>query len=298
MKKEITELLIDIEQLLLEGFSPKQAAEIIENPLKEALNYHLACGGSFAKFLNKVPIPNLYKTMLISAEQSASLQKGLNFIINTERHKQKLLNNLVKELFYPIIVVFTAFGVLIFFEYAILPVFIDIFKELGTTAPKTIRIIPYIKYSPLLVIFIFTTMYHKKRNNIIPFYNSLKKLFTLKQISLALSNNIPLQEVFTAKHNNSKLQFYLNHGLSLSQILQKVDLLPAKELQKLKIAEKSGKIAKHFESIVSNYENDLLNKIEKTVILIEPLTIIAIGIFIGILTISLIRPIFEIGTLI
>ena len=297
MKQDLLSLFQDIEQLLPEGYSLKEALEVIDNPLKNKLAYHIECGGLLSDFIETQPIAQMYKSLLTSAEKSSSLETGLKFIIDTEIHKKGIISKISKSLIYPAIVLATSFVVLLFFESTILPIFMDIFQELGSTPPPIIRVIRYLKYLPFVIISIMGGIYMQKKEAIIPFYVETRNLFILKQISMALNKNISLQEIFSSNKSTTKLLFYLNHGLQLSEILVKGDLLTEKMVRNLKLAEESGKITSRFEFIVDLMEQRLLEKVEKIAILIEPLTVIVIGIFIGVITIALIGPIFEIGTL-
>ena len=141
--------------------------------------------------------------------------------------------------------------------------------------------IPFIKNITQLVI---TTKFSRA------FYILIKSGIEITQAieisSQVIDNGILYNEI-------SKCKKYIKNGNTISKSLNLVETFPSLFINMITIGEESGSLDKTLSSITKFYEQELENKIEQGMKIIEPVIIIMVAAVIGVLIIGMLLPMFD-----
>ena len=86
---------------------------------------------------------------------------------------------------------------------------------------------------------------------------------------------------------------HIKNGNTISQSLSLVENFPSLFITMITIGEESGSLDKTLSSITKFYEQELENKIEQGMKIIEPVIIIMVAAVIGVLIIGMLLPMFD-----
>jgi len=264
--------------------------------------------GEKIEFIFKNSGLNLKKIDLIilkSGEESGNLMESLVIIENRLKTRINFKNKLKKIMIYPKILMGFIFVIFIFFGKLILPNFADMLKEMKIEVSKTTMLIIWFSdnfyilgLSFLVIKKIFKNL---KKNSFfrnlgfkIKFINDLIITFYkdnfLEALLILLNSNIDL--VYSIKilkneesNKNFKeklinLLFDFESGKSIEESFDNTNLFNKSELGFIKLGEQSGDLIKVLEIIHKNNKKNIENKIEIIIKLLEPFTIIIIGLVI------------------
>ena len=272
---------------------------------------------------------DLYINMIIIGEHSGNLP-NIPDIITSNIKKNLLIEKKIKSvLFYPAFVVLLTSVLSIFLINFVLPEFIKLFDQNGEQLPflTTILIDIYNFFNNFLIeillflttFSIFSFFYLKNNKSIFykffsffPFFKKIYKLyfsvFFFKNLSILLDAGISLFNTITllsAIEKNPYLKSELliskqelNTGKSFSETLKKSSFFPQSAISMLSIGEASGNLSE-----MANHASELLyhqfnNITDSFLILIEPITILFLGISIGTIVFGLYLPMFNMLSLI
>lgn len=85
-------------------------------------------------------------------------------------------------------------------------------------------------------------------------------------------------------------------GIPLSKALEKhKDLIPSSLIQMLRIGEETGEIGKLMGNIAKFFQREINAQIDVMVGLIEPIMIVALGLGVGVLLVSVLMPIYNLA---
>lgn len=105
-------------------------------------------------------------------------------------------------------------------------------------------------------------------------------------------NNVLLAEVIDDAINE------LEKGQSLSNILRKSRWFPPMLVQMIAVGEQSGALEKLLEKVADNYEKEVESKIVAMTSMIEPVMILAMGLVVSFIIVSILLPILEMNQLV
>jgi general secretion pathway protein F len=105
-------------------------------------------------------------------------------------------------------------------------------------------------------------------------------------------NNVLLAEVINDAINE------LEKGQSLSNILRKSRWFPPMLVQMIAVGEQSGALEKLLEKVADNYEKEVESKIVAMTSMIEPVMILAMGLVVSFIIVSILLPILEMNQLV
>lgn len=312
-------------ELLAENFKKSSDREVVDS-IKE----HVISGSSFSDAIKTTSKFSEYEYYTIRiGEETGQLNEILQELALYYNENLKLKKKLTSSLSYPVIVMLTAFGVVYFMISFIVPMFEDVFQRFGQDLPGITLFIIQIshglkQYFPLFVAICIALFLLAKYNRKAEWYRKYGSTLVLsfpvvggllKQVYLArfslcmfllLRSRTPLLEAI--KMVSDMIQFYpiqkamgqievdILHGSSLYQAMSGFRVFDKRMLSMIRVAEESNQLDLIFKTL-----NDQLNvSIEqKTGILgniLEPILIIFIGLFVGIVLVSMYLPMFKLST--
>lgn len=287
-------------------------------------------GNSLADGLAK--FPNQFKEFYIDVvrvgETAGSLEGNLNHL-SLQIEKEITLKRKIKAaLIYPIFVLLSTFILGIVLATFVLPRLAKLLYSLDVELPLPTRIILWVSkvfqlyglWISLGIIFIVVAGYFILRIKFIkPFWHMLLIFFplagsTTKTYNLArfnrnlyvlLKSGLPINESITSLMRVMDNAVYrralqdckksIEQGKSLADALGKhPNLFPPMVVRMINVGEKSGRLEEILAYLSVFYEDELENVTKNLSSIIEPLLLVAIGLIVGFVGLSIITPIYRI----
>lgn len=243
--------------------------------------------------------------ILKSGEESGNLIKSFLIIEDRLKNRINLKSKIKKIMIYPEILITFILVIFIFFGKLILPNFVEMLKEMKVEVSRTtISIIWFSNnfYFVFLLLLVSRMILTKIKISdffiklgfkfkfisdfIVKLYkeNFLEALLILLKSNIALVHSIKILEkeelnkIFKDKLKD--LLFNFESGKSIEESFKNSNLFNKTELDFVELGEQSGELIKVLEIIHKNNKKNIENKIEIIIKLLEPFTIIIIGIVI------------------
>ncbi|MCP4652072.1 MAG: type II secretion system F family protein [Candidatus Omnitrophica bacterium] len=288
-------------------------------------------GLSFSEAIHKYPkiFPSLWQSIVEVGEASGNLPFGLDKLADYLEMRMDFERKIKSALIYPVILVCVSFLALLIFFKVILPKFTELFSQFNIELPLPTKIVFGIsafvaKYWLLIILGIVVTIaafiyfkddpqFKKAFDKIslkVPLVNKIVLVGCLERFTstmyILLDSGLPL--VYTLDASARGIGNYVlekelmavkervREGASLSDEIGKLDVFPALIPEMAKVGEETGSMPEVFSKVSSYYQKELSTKVERIVLVFEPLMITVMGFLIGGIVISLFLPIFKIAT--
>lgn len=262
-------------------------------------------------------------------EETGKIDSVFNVFSSFYSRKVKQKKQIRSALSYPILVVCTAIFAVSFMLYYLVPMFSEIFKRFNKELPSLTKSIISISnwfsnnivfiFIHILALILFYLLYKDKKwlrklsTSIvlkIPIISNLINLTYLSRfcqsMALLLNANSPL--IRTLELIRGMIDFLpyeeavstfiedIKKGELLHRSMQKCNIFPSKVIHLIKVGEEVNQLGKVFDRLFDQYSNELEHKINTFNSLLEPLLIIIVGIFVGIILVAMYLPMFQIGS--
>ncbi len=296
--------------------------------LKKALGEvkaNIAKGESFANALRERSdvFPPMMINMVEAGEASGSIDVSLDRMANQFEKDTKLSAMIKKALIYPIVVVVVAIIVMIVMMAFVIPNFMDMFKQMDTKMPAlTLAVMgaaDFFKHNVILIIAIMVAIviglkiFSASQTGTIFLANAAIKIpafkdFTIKTSSSRLartlatltssgismidaldisaktmSNYVFRQAVLEAKEEVKK-------GVPLSEPLKRAGIFPPMVVHMTKIGEETGDMDSMLTKMADYYDEEVENATQNLLSVMEPIIILVIAVFVGILVGACVMP--------
>ena len=296
--------------------------------LKKALGEvkaNIAKGESFANALRERSdvFPPMMINMVEAGEASGSIDVSLDRMANQFEKDTKLSAMIKKALIYPIVVVVVAIIVMIVMMAFVIPNFMDMFKQMDTKMPAlTLAVMAaadFFKHNVILIIAIMVAIviglkiFSASQTGTIFLANAAIKIpafkeFTIKTSSSRLartlatltssgismidaldisaktmSNYVFRQAVLEAKEEVKK-------GVPLSEPLKRAGIFPPMVVHMTKIGEETGDMDTMLTKMADYYDEEVENATQNLLSVMEPVIILVIAVFVGILVGACVMP--------
>lgn len=109
------------------------------------------------------------------------------------------------------------------------------------------------------------------------------------QITSDVVGNLKYQEILVASCEEVKA------GATLSQSLSKYELVPQILVQMMKVGEETGSLGQILKTLAKFYKREVDDAVDTMVSLIEPVMIVALGLGVGLILVSVLMPIYDIA---
>ena len=271
--------------------------------------------------------PKLLINMVKTAEMTGDLPSILDDMAEYYTSMDQTRKQMKSAMTYPIVVLFIAFGVLIFMLTYLVPQFSSMFKENGSELPALTRSIlavsEFIKndwYFVLLgiavVVGVFVTLFKKVQKfretiqimlmhfpvikNII-IYNEIAN-FT-KTFASLLNHGVFItdsMEILSKITNNevmiriiNKTMENLGRGDSISSAFKGEWAIPVVAYEMIVTGESTGQLGQMMEKVASHFQVLHKNVIDQMKSLVEPLLICFLAVVVGIILMAIVEPMFS-----
>ena len=293
----------------------------------------LAEGTSLAKALAAEPqiFSDSYIGMVSAGEASGALEVVLERLAEFLEDQAAIRSKVITSLAYPILMVVVGVAVMLFLLAFVVPKIVTVFEESKATLPLITIIL--IKVSNLvrkgwwaLIILGFAISYAskklkssesmcRKRDRLLlklPLFGSLLQRLILsrfaKVLGLLLMSGVPVikaMEITGAAIVNREYRTILMEaseeliqGGSLSATLNKSPLFPPLLVHMVAVGEKGGELEKMLIKAGEAFEKEFESSTTRSMALLEPLLILAMGLSVGFVVIAVLLPIFQLNELV
>ena len=286
-------------------------------------------GLSFSESLKRAGIDDPVVVALISSgERSALLSKNLIMAAELLERRESIKNKVLQALIYPSVLLTVAFGVVVFMLITVIPKVKTIYFAAKLELPLSTKLLLAVSslilnHYPVLLIVVFSFLFllvfvtRRKREAFdqiklrFPFigklfaYAELVKFFTT--FGDLLSAGVPAVEAFRTAtetivnlHLKKQLQSVLpdfERGAPLYSLLSGVSQIPGVVVQLIKAGENSGSLASMSLRVSKFLENEVNFKLKNLTLLLEPATMLIVGVIIGFVVYALLLPILSISSI-
>jgi type IV pilus assembly protein PilC len=248
-------------------------------------------------------------------------------IYYTKKVEQK--RKITTALSYPIFIFTIAIVAVIFMMIVVVPMFQDVFARFGNELPYLTQLIINISNAITdnieIIILIITSIiigYIASKNNIkfakikakfilnLPFFGELTRKMYLARFSLAMalltSAHIPILqsirllkkmiEFYPIKISLEVIEKDMMKGKSFHESLSQFNIYDKKMISLVKVGEEVNQLYSVFNRLKNQYMEEVDYQTSMISNILEPLMIIFVGIFVGIILVSMYLPIFKLST--
>ena len=267
-------------------------------------------------------------SLVSSGERSALLPKNLTMVAELLERRESIKTKVIQALIYPSVLLTVAFGVVVFMIVTVIPKVEAIYTTAKIELPLSTRFLLSLSslvlnhyfsilfsLTILLLLFLFFAKRKKRYIDTLKLnfplvgrllaYAELTKFFTT--FGDLLSAGVPAVEAYetaseTLVNQVLKEEFMnllpeLERGTPLYKLLSEIPQVPGVVVQLIKAGENSGNLSEMSRRISKFLENEVNFKLKSLTSLLEPATMLIVGIVIGFVVYALLLPILSISTI-
>lgn len=286
-------------------------------------------GASFSDSLAKHPriFPPILVNLVRAGEIGGFLETSLDSIAKNYEKEVELKATIKSALTYPVVVLVMALFAVVGMILFIVPVFEDLFNDLGGELPLPTRILVVISQNmvwlgPLIIVALIVGTIWWRANRHTPRFRSVWEPALLKmpvfgelfkKIAIArftrnfgtmVGAGVPILQALSIVGSTSgnwqieqavqSVQDSVRQGRSIAAPLATEPIFPTMVTQMIAVGEDSGALETMLEKISDFYDSEVQSTTEALTSLIEPLMIAFLGVILGGMIVALYLPIFDI----
>lgn len=315
--------LIEVLNILGEQTDRQMLAEIIQRVEKD-----VEAGESLTDAMSKYKgtFDTFYLSMIRAGEASGMLDSILEQVAVYMERTASLQRKIKMATMYPATVMVVALGITAFLLVKVVPVFANIFSDLGGVLPLPTRIVLflsdnlqaywYIIIGVMIAVYIFFKQWYKTPSGRLavdtfmlkmPIFGPLflktavaKFTRTLGTLIRSGVNILQALEIVAQTANNRRLELAVNKtkasiqsGESLTKPLAESGVFPPMVTRMIDVGEKTGALEGMLTKIADFYEDQVSTAVAGLTSLIEPLLIVFLGVVVGFVVIAMFMPMFK-----
>jgi general secretion pathway protein F len=289
-------------------------------------------GSSLAKALSKHTkvFNNVYINMVEAGESSGTLPLVLLRLADFQEGQVRLKNKVSSALMYPVLMMIVATLLIVGIFTFVMPKLAKIFVAMNKPLPIQTKIMLAISdfmvnywYLPPPVILISAWMFNRYINTKAgrrwwdsfllraPIFGKLIRMLAVARFSNSMSTllagGVPILTAMNIVKNivgNTLIMEAINQakdnvteGQSIADPLKRSQQFPPLVIHMISIGEKTGELPQMLQNVASTFEEQVTAKIEGLTSLLEPLMIVAMGIVVAIIVISIFVPLLQLNSL-
>lgn len=304
--------------------NPKMKAALIE------ISADVQAGVNLSDAMSKHPdcFDGLYVSMVEAGEIGGVLDEVLNRLSKLLEDMARLQNQIKSALAYPIVVGFLATAIFVGMTVFLIPIFANIFKDLGAELPALTQFLLLCSevlrsYLSLLVIgvlfalwFLYQQYYKTPVGKLsidtislkIPLFGDLIQKSSIARFSRTFGaltrSGVPILTSLEIVRDTSGNQVVANaidaareevqQGGMISIALLKKAVFPAMAIQMMTIGEETGQLDAMLMKIADFYEDEVEQAVKALTSILEPLMIVVVGGMVGIILLAMYLPMFKV----
>ena len=285
-------------------------------------------GESFSQALAKHPrvFPNLFVSMVKAAETGGDLGGVLDRYAEYAETQADLQRKIKEALYYPIILIVAATGVIVFITTALIPKFVEIFNRAEISLPlptiilaatgTAIRQFWYLFILSGVLIVLGLRKYLRTKTGRFRFDKVSLKLPIIgpivrkscisrfaRTLGTLVGSGVPILEsldIVTDVVNNQvlgrvikQMRQSVEKGESLAESLKVSEEFPPDTVQMISVGEESGNLERMLNKISDFYDRATGYSIKKLVTSLEPILLVVMGVIVAFTMASMLLPMFN-----
>lgn len=323
-------VLIDAELPLIQGLNilAEQSKNKYFKKVIIEVREQVEAGSSLNQAKRKFPnvFNDLYCNLIASGEKSGSLDVMLKRLSEYLENIVKLKSQVKQAMIYPTAILGFSVLVTIFMLWKIVPVFTNIFVEMGATLPfLTAAIMALSRFIQGNILFIFVgaiglivgLKYFRKSKTGGPIIDRILLKLPLignlinkvglsrltRTLSTLLGGGVPMLEslkITSSTSGNSvvenkvlKARELVSQGQSLTDAFKEVKQFPFMLIQMIGVGEATGTLDAMLGKLAKFYDDDVEATVNSLLSILEPILLFAVGGMVGVIVVSMYLPIFE-----
>jgi len=272
--------------------------------------------------------PKIYTTTLMAGEKSGSMDEVLARYINLQRLGLTFKKKLVVSLVYPALLVTMVSFMFVFLMIYVVPQFAKLYEDLHAQLPAITLFMLDVgthaqHYAPVaavvLVVAVFLIWRWKATDRgteqidrailNLPVAGDIFLKFQVatfsRMLSTLLTGGMPLVTCLETAGASMSSRKILNgvrdaavrvrEGQTLAHSLEEQKMFPELSVEMIEVGESTGTLPAMLNSVAEFYEEDVQTALGAAMALIEPVILIIMAVFVGLVLISLYLPIFSLG---
>ncbi len=311
--------IVDALSILTENFSGT-----LKNNIEHAVTA-LKEGKSLRESFAFITDDKIFLNTMEIAEESGNILLPLKNLKSKYEFEQELKKEIINLSLYPALVLATSFIIISILFKFVVPKFSGIYNDLNKEIPYLTKVM--IKISTLygkyffvtsvsaVVLITFSVMYYKRnRENFerlfikLPVIKNLYKEFRIlyfsQSMSILLNSGVEIIKSIELSTQTAGgllgrdlkiLIKKLEQGLSISNIIGNMQFFDNEYKNYILIGEETGNLGFVFSHITDIYFMRIREKTKRFLKILEPVSIIFIAFFIGLIVISVLLPVFRLG---
>lgn len=310
--------------IILEQTKNKNDKTIIETINKEILN-----GKSLTLAMKKTGVFSTYEIYSVEiGEETKNLDHIFNELQLFFYRKTQIKRQIITVSAYPAFVIVITILVLVFMLRSVVPMFAKVFKQFGGELPNLTRKIIYLSdhssfifgfISIVVLLLVAIHFYFKKENSYrnfiskitlkIPFFGKIINTIYLarfcQSMSLLLSSKKPLIDslnlikkminYYPIESTITKITDDIVKGKSLGNSMANHKVYDRNLVSMIKVAEEVNQLDTMFDTLSTQYSEDVEYKTKTIGVIMEPLIITIIGLIVGVIMIAMYLPMFDLS---
>jgi len=309
-------------------------AEQCSNPkLKKALleiSADVQQGVNLSEAMRKHPdcFDSLYVSMVQAGEVGGVLDEVMNRLSKLLEDVARLQNQIKSALAYPVVVGFLAVAIFVGMTVFLIPVFANIFKDLGTELPALTQFLLWVSemlrsWRILIPIVLFVggsiayRQYYKTRvgretidrlSLKVPLFGDLIQKSSVARFSRTFGSltrsGVPILTALEIVRDTAGNQVIANavdasrrdiqQGGMISIALQKENVFPLMAIQMISIGEETGELDQMLMKVADFYEDEVEQSVKALTSVLEPIMIVVLGGMVGVILLAMYLPMFKV----
>ena len=297
--------------------------------LREAAQ-DIQTGSTFSEALAKHPkqFDRLFVNMVRAGEVGGMLEVVLQRVASFLERREALKRRVKGALVYPIAVMLIAAGIVSFLLIKVVPVFAEIFGELGAALPAPTRVLigagdfMVYKWWILLLVINSTIIFLK----LIAKIRVVQRVFDIvslkfpvvgdlvtkvgvarfsRTLGTLISSGVPILQALKITRETignsviqdavDKVHDSIKEGDTIAAPLDETKVFPPMVVNMIDVGEETGQLDQMLNKVADIYDQEVEVAVEAMLTLMEPIIIVVLGGIIGFIVISLYLPIFTLG---
>jgi type IV pilus assembly protein PilC len=274
-------------------------------------------------------VPVVYTTTLLAGERSGNLTEVMQRYVDFQRVSLTFRKKLTSSLIYPAVLVVMVSALFVFLITFVVPRFAELYDQLGTKLPDiTLFLLDFgrnaqhygLYVGAILVVGAFL-LYRWMKTDAgaimidririrLPLFGPVWLKYQVglfsRTLSTLLTGGLPLvPSLETAARSIDSRQVAkavfasvdtVREGKGLSPSLNATKVFPELAIEMIEVGESTGALPQMLNSVAEFFEEDVQTSLAAAMSLVEPVILIAMGIVVATILISLYLPIFSLGT--
>ena len=285
-------------------------------------------GSGFSEALAKYPkvFSELFVSMIRVGETGGIMDRVLERLALLSTQEMEIYSRIQSAMTYPIVLVVMAFLIMNFILIGVLPKFVVVFKSSGAALPLPTQIVlgmsfilrrfwPLILLASAALVYYFRRYIRTERGRYqyhqwlmrVPIFGELYTKIQVARFTRTLStltgSGVPILHALLVVEKTitnvviqraiQNIRTALTAGSSLVEPFKASGIFSPMVTQMIAIGEKSGKIDTMLEDIAKFYEPEIENTIKNLTSLLEPFMLLAMGLMVAFIALSVLLPIFN-----